>query len=152
MHQQVRTSTTKSGSGSPGPGAMADAGGIVDILQILVEAGVNLQTAGGHDLDRGGEFVFAVHHEGEDDGPGEEAARLLQERGYRRAHTVHVHECSVADEPGGLLGCIQEIERTDGEVYEIFVGTPDSEGGITVQITTRKDVAGDESSGDESAY
>ena len=31
------------------------------------------------------------------------------------------------------------------EVYEIFVGTPDAEGGITVQITTRKDVAGDES-------
>ena len=76
MHQQVRTSTTKSGSGSPGPGAMADAGGIVDILQILVEAGVNLQTAGGRDLDRGGEFVFAVHHEDEDDGPGEEAASV----------------------------------------------------------------------------
>jgi len=146
MHQQVRTSPTKSGSGSPGPGAMADTGGIVDILQILVEAGVNLQTAGGRDLDRGGDFVFAVHHDGEDDGPGEEAARLLQERGYRNARTVHVHECSVADEPGGLLGCIQRIEGTDGPVYEIFVGTPDADGGIPVQITTRKSI------GDESAY
>jgi len=146
MHQQVRTTSTKSGSDSPGPGAMADEGGIVDILQILVEAGVNLQAAGGRDLDRGGEFVFAVHHEDEDDGPGEEAAALLRERGYGDARTVHVHECSVADEPGGLLGCIQDIERTDGPVYEIFVGTPDADGGITVQITTRTDVQG------ESAY
>ena len=144
MHQQVRTTSTKSGSGSPGPGAMADRGGIVDILQILVDAGVNLQAAGGRDLDRGGEFVFAVHHEDEDDGPGEEAAALLRERGYGNARTVHVHECSVADEPGGLLGCIQEIEQTDG-VYEIFVGTPDANGRITAQITTRKDVAGGES-------
>ena len=53
-----------------------------------------------------------------------------------------MHECSVADEPGGLLGCIQRIEQTDG-VYEIFVGTPDADGGITVQITTRKDVEGE---------
>ena len=128
MHQQVRTSTTKSGSGSPGPGAMADEGGIVDILQILVDAGVNLQAAGGATSIAAGSFVFSVHHEGEDDGPGEEAAALLQEHGYRGAHAVHVHECSVADEPGGLLGCIQEIERTDGEVYEIFVGTPDRRG------------------------
>ena len=143
MHQQVRTTSTKSGSGSPGPGAMADEGGIVDILQILGDAGVNLQTAGGRDLDRGGEFVFAVHHEDEDDGPGEEAAALLRERSYGTARTVHVHECSVADEPGGLLGCIQDIERTDGPVYEILVGTPDADGSITVQITTRNDVEGE---------
>ena len=48
-----------------------------------------------------------------------------------------------ADEPGGLLGCIQDIERTDGPVYEIFVGTPDADGSITVQITTRNDVEGE---------
>jgi hypothetical protein len=145
MHQQVRTSPTRSGSGSPGPGAMADKGGIVDILTILVEAGVNLQTAGGRDLDRDGDFVFAVHHEPDDDGPAEEAARLLRENGYRDARTVRAHVCSVADEPGGLLGCIQRIEQSD-PIYEIFVGTPDADGGIPVQITTRKDV------GAESAY
>jgi hypothetical protein len=144
MHQQVRTTTTKSGSGSPGPGAMADEGGIADILHILVDAGVNLQSAGGRDLDRDGDFVFSVHHEGEDEGPAEEAARLLQEQGYG-ARTIHAHTCSVADEPGGLLGCIERIERTDGAVYEIFVGTPDADGGIPVQITTRKDVEGAES-------
>ena len=145
MHQQVRTTSTKSGSGSPGPGAMADKGGIVDILHILVDAGVNLQSAGGRDLDRGGDFVFSVHHEGDDDGPAEEAAALLREHGYGDARVVHAHTCSVADEPGGLLGCIERIEASAGPVYEIFVGTPDADGGIPVQITTRKDVANDES-------
>lgn len=144
MHQQVRTSPTKSGSGSPGPGAMADKGGIVDILQILLSAGVNLQAAGGRDLDRNGDFVFSVRHDDEDDGPAEEAAALLRERGYGSARAIRAHYCSVADEPGGLLGCIERIEGTDGPVYEIFVGTPESDGSIPVQITTRKDVAGDE--------
>jgi hypothetical protein len=140
MHQQVRTSSTKSGSGSPGPGAMADTGGVADILRILLDAGVNLQTAGGRDLDRGGDFVVAVHHEGEhDDGRSEEAVKLLQEHGYRDARAVSVHTCSVADEPGGLLRCIEDVERERGPVYEIFVGTPDEDGGIPVQITTRED-------------
>jgi len=126
---------------------MADTGGIVDILRILVDAGVNLQAAGGRDLDRGGDFVFAVHHEGEDgdDGGADEAAALLQEHGYGDARVVHAHTCSVADEPGGLLGCIERIEASDGPVYEIFVGTPEADGSIPVQITTRKDVEGDES-------
>ena len=140
MHQQVRTSSTKSGSGSPGPGAMADMGGVADILRILVEAGVNLQSAGGRDLDTGGDFVFAVHHEGEhDDGRSEEVVNLLHEHGYGDARTADVHNCSVADEPGGLLGCIERVEREHGPVYEIFVGTPDEDGGIPVQITTRAD-------------
>jgi hypothetical protein len=144
MHQQVRTPVTKTGSGSPGPGAMADEGSLVDILHILGDAGVNLQSAGGHDLDRDGDFVFSVRHEGEDDAPAEEAARLLQEQGYG-ARTVHAHTCSVADEPGGLLGCVERIQGTDGPVYEIFVGTPDADGGIPVQITTRQDVGDSES-------
>jgi len=129
---------------------MADTGGIVDILHTLVDGGVNLQSAGGRDLDRGGDFVFSVHHEGDDDGPAEEAAALLKEHGYGDARVVHAHTCSVADEPGGLLGCIERIEASAGPVYEIFVGTPDADGGIPVQITTRKDVFGGESG--ESAY
>lgn len=136
MHQQVRTSTKKTGSSSRGPGAMADEGGIGDILQILLDAGVNLQSAGGRDLDRGGEFVFAVHHEDDDDGAGKEAAELLRKEGYG-ARTARAHFCTVSDEPGGLLDCIQKIEASDGPVYEIFVGTPDDEDRIPVQITTR---------------
>ncbi len=146
MHQQVRTSTKKTGSGSPGPGAMADEGGLVDILRILVDNGVNLQTAGGRDLDTGGDFVFAVHHDEDrdDDDPGEKAAALLREAGYGSARATPAHLCSVADEPGGLLGCIEKLEQTEGPVYEIFVGTPDSDGGIPVQLTTRKAAGGKE--------
>ena len=144
MHQQVRTSTTKTGSGSRGPGAAwDDSGGLVDILTILRDARVNLQSAGGRDLDEGGEFVFSVHHDGDgDNGQGaDEAARLLSDAGYD-ARAVTAHSCSVANEPGGLLGCIQKVEASDGSVYEIFVGTPDRDGGIPVQLTTRASVKG----------
>jgi len=138
MHQQVRTSIKKTGSGSPGPGAMADEGGLVDILETLLEAGVNLRAAGGRDLDRNGEFVFAVHHgEDNDDQPGDDAAALLNEHGYR-ARSLYVHHCLVDNEPGSLLNCIKETEAAEGPVYEIFVGTSNANGQIPIQITTRR--------------
>ena len=140
MHQQVRTSPTKSGSGSPGPGAMADEGSLVDILEKLLEADVNLRTAGGRDLDKGGHFVFSVHHEEGDDRPDEEAAALLRKWGYTDAAVYRVRDCIVSDEPGSLLRCIQETERDRGPVYEIFVGTHDDNGDIPIQIVTRADL------------
>lgn len=140
MHQQVRTSTTRTGSGSPGPGAMAAEGGLVHILTTLLDAGVNLRTAGGRDLDKGGDFVFSVHHEKDDDQPDEAAAKLLRDVGYADADVYRVRECIVSDEPGSLLRCIQETERERGPVYEIFVGTHDDEGDIPIQIVTRQDI------------
>jgi hypothetical protein len=145
MHQQVRTSTTKTGSSSAGPGAMADEGGLVDILEILLDAGVNLRSAGGRDLDRAGQFVFAVHHDDNDDGPGEDAAALLTKHGYR-ARALYVHHCLVDDEPGSLLRCIQETEANEGPVYEIFVGTANADGRIPLQVTTRRSLGEEESS------
>lgn len=141
MHQQVRTSSTKTGSGSNGPGAMNDPGGLVDILQTLLDAEVNLRTAGGRDLDTGGTFAFSVHHEDGDDEPDHRAAALLRERGYKDAEVVRVRECVVSDEPGSLLNCIREAEA-DSPVYEILVGTPDEEGHIPIQIVTRADIGG----------
>ena len=146
MHQQVRTSPTKTGSDSPGPGAEADEGSLIDILQILVDARVNLQSAGGCDLDQRGDFVFTAHHDDDDDRPNQEAARLLREYGYR-ARVVNVHHCYVNDEPGGLLGCIQKIEAADGPIKEIFVGTPDGEGRIPVQLTTARSLEEDNAAG-----
>ena len=112
-------------------------GGLTDILRILLDAGVNLRTAGGRDLDSKGEFVFAVHHDENDDGPGEEAAAILNNNDYR-ARTVYVHHCLVNDEPGSLLRCIEETEANEGPVYEIFVGTANEDGHIPLQITTRR--------------
>lgn len=144
MHQQVRTSTRKRPD-SDGPGAMADQGGLVEVLETLLNGGVNLRTAGGRDLDRGGEFVFAVHHDDNDDGPGEDAAALLNKWGYR-ARAVYVHHCLVDDEPGSLLRCIQETEATEGPVYEIFVGTANEDDRIPLQITTRRSLGEEEQS------
>jgi len=137
MHQQVRT-TIRKRPASDGPGAMqAPEGSLVEVLEILLRGDVNMRTAGGRDLDRGGEFVFAVHHEENDDEPGTFAASLLNDEGYK-ARTVYVHHCLVSDKPGSLLRCIQETEATEGPVYEIFVGTPNRDGEIPLQITTRR--------------
>jgi hypothetical protein len=134
MHQQVRTSTTK--AGSPGPGAAYDdRGSVIDILQILSDAGVSLQTAGGSRLDKGGEFVFSVHHgDNEDDGPNDDAAQLLREHGYT-VRVVYPHHCVVSDESGTLLDCIKEAQEKFKSVNEIFVGTPGDYAGIPVQVT-----------------
>lgn len=144
MHQQVRTSTTKRGSGSSGPGAMADEGGLVDILATLLDAEINLRTAGGRDLDRRGQFVFSVHHEGDEDA-NRKAADLLNEAGYE-ADVYDVRSCVVSDRPGSLLQCIRETEEQRGPVYEIFVGTPDEDGHIPLQLTTRADVRAESAS------
>jgi hypothetical protein len=146
MHQQVRMSTKKTGSGSPGPGAAADEGSLEDILTILRDADVglelNLQAAGGHDLANGGEFVFAVHHGAKDDDRYAEAAiRLLEEHGYA-PRPVPVHTCVVPDERGNLLDCIQEAQLAQGDVYEIFVGTRGDYDGIPIQVTSREVVKG----------
>ena len=140
MHQQVRTSTTRTGSGSPGPGAMAAEGGLVHILTTLLGAGVNLRTAGGRDLDKGGDFVFSVHHEKGDDTADYAARDILHSVGYNEAEVYSVRECIVSDEPGSLLRCIEETERERGPVYEIFVGTHDDDGNIPIQIVTRQDI------------
>jgi hypothetical protein len=138
MHQSVRTSSTKTGSGGGGPGAMADTGGLVDILETLLGAGVNLRTAGGRDLDEGGPFVFSVHHAEGDDEPDHQAAALLREHGYD-AGVFKARECVVSDEPGSLLRCIRKAQE-ESPIYEIFVGTPDEEGHIAVQIVTKADL------------
>jgi hypothetical protein len=143
MHQQVRMSTKKTGSGSPGPGAKwDDEGSLEDILTILRDADVgldlNLQAAGGRDLDDGGDFVFAVHHgEKDDDRYAQAAVELLENNGYA-PRIVPVHTCVVSDERGNLLECIQDAQRAQGDVYEIFVGTKGDYDGIPIQITSRE--------------
>lgn len=140
MHQQVRTKTTKTGSNSPGPGAMADEGGLVDILTLLRDAGISLRAAGGRDLDEGGIFAFAV-----DDSANDElidsAVHVLREAGYHDADKYDVHHCLVEDKRGSLLKCIRDAQENDGAVYEVFVGTPEASG-IPVQLTTRAGVGG----------
>jgi hypothetical protein len=143
MHQQVRMSTKKKGSGSPGPGAKwDDEGSLEDILTILRDADVdlelNLQAAGGRDLDTGGEFVFSVHHgKEEDDRYAQAAVKLLEDNGYA-PEIFRVHHCIVTDERGNLLKCIQDAQARQGPAYEIFVGTKGDYDGIPIQVTSAK--------------
>jgi hypothetical protein len=143
MHQQVRTSTRKRQEDPNSPsGAAAPQGGIVEILEILYEADFNLRAAGGRNLDRGGEFVFAVDHGEHDDGtpddaPGEDAAQRLRDRGYQ-ARTVLVHTCIVDDKPGSLLACIRNTIVAEGPIDEIHVGTSEEDRRVPIQITTSR--------------
>lgn len=144
MHQQVRTSTTL----REGPGADTAQGGIVQLLTVLRDGGVNMQAASGTNLNRGGEFVFSVHHGDEDpDGPTREAVALLERHGYR-PYVIEPHVCEVEDQPGGLLGCIQEIEAEGDEIVEIHVGTGSP---VPIQIVTRRHLEGSKG-GSETAY
>ena len=58
MHQQIRTQPTQ----SP-PDLQA-------FLTVLEEAGINIEAAGGSDIEQGGEFAFAVAHGVEADACG----------------------------------------------------------------------------------
>ena len=121
---------------------MARDGSVVDILRILDAKDLNLQMAGGRDLDKGGEFVFSVHHGAEpDDGPNNEAAQLLRDDGFK-AEVFPVEPCIVPDTKGALLKCIEERAEREGPAYEIFVGTQGEYDGIPVQVIRREDVGG----------
>ena len=136
MHQQVRTSPTPTGTG-PGAMSASEGAGLVELLTILRDGGFNLQLAGGHDLDATGELVFAIYHDEHDpDRPNRDAARLLKEHNYA-ARVVRAHHCDVANEPGGLLGCLERIQKEDGAIAEIYVGVGD-QNNVPIQIVTRR--------------
>ncbi len=132
MHQQVRTrvATTEA------PGAMnADNGGIVALLRVLRDADVNMQAAGGRELNGRGEFVFSVHHGDENpDETTQRAVEALQKAGYR-PYTVKPRVCEVNDETGGLLGCLEEVEARGDQVAEIHIGTGSP---VPIQVVTRR--------------
>jgi hypothetical protein len=126
----------------------ADEGGIVDVFTILRDAGFNLQMAGGANLDTRGELVFAVYHDDGDDRPNHEAKRVLTKHGYR-SRVVPAHHCDVANEPGGLLGCLERIQSEDGPIAEIYVGVGDQHN-VPIQLVTRRGLESGEY-GEESA-
>lgn len=132
MHQQVRTSTIKTATNDD---AAEKEGSLVDILSIL--KGVNLRSAGGSNLDEGGEFVFSVHHDEGDDSADERAADLLRRKRYEP--TVYkVEYCLVDDREGALLECLQSKETELGEpIVEVHVLTSEPDGRVPVQIVTR---------------
>lgn len=120
MHQQIRTVPRL----SP-PDLEA-------FLTVLEGAGINIEAAGGSDVERGGEFAFAVRH-----GLEREAMAALESMGYE-PRLVDVHLCELTNEPGQLLACIAEARSLNvsaGRVIkDIAVGVPNADGLIQVQI------------------
>jgi hypothetical protein len=119
MHQQIRTVPKL----SP-PDLEA-------FLTVLAHAGVNIEAAGGSDVEQGGEFAFAVAH-----GQEVDAMAALVGAGYL-PRLVDVHVCALGNEPGTLLACITEARALNGSnkvIKDISVGVPDEDGRIRVQI------------------
>jgi hypothetical protein len=101
-------------------------------LEVLAGERINIVAAGGSDIERGGEFAFAVAHDEED-----RAIEALRRAGYD-PRLVEVATCTMSDEPGQLLECIAAITESNAAagraIRDIAVGVPDEEGRIRVQV------------------
>jgi hypothetical protein len=140
MHMQVRAmknagfSTADEGD-RPEATTVATPGTLIRLLQLLADNGVNLKTAGGSRIEAAGQFVFALDDDDDPEAPSR-AAQLINDDGEWQAWVVEPFHCHTKDQPGGLLGCLQKIEAAGLVVDEIFVGTPEADGSIPLQITT----------------
>jgi hypothetical protein len=145
MHLQVKAKV-KSGSGMSIEGddgedvavsATYRAGALAEMLTILRDAGFNLRTASGNQVELGGEFWFWVD-ERPSDADHEIAAIAARDllRGHEyEADTFEVHAKHLSDSKGTLLDFVNEVTKGKLLVENICVGTPDDEG-IPVQIFT----------------
>lgn len=120
MHLQIRTVPARS------PASLAE------FLSVLYDNGINIESAGGHDIETGGVFLCAVAH-GEED----HAMTVLRDAGYR-PHLVEVDSYAVDNRAGQLLDCIRTVteknELLGRAIRDIAVGVPDANGLIQVQI------------------
>jgi hypothetical protein len=120
MHLQIRSVPALS------PGDLAA------FLKVLADNGINLESAGGSEIETGGEFIFSVAH-GEED----HAMSALQDAGYL-PHIVEVETGAVANEPGMLLAFISEIAEQNAvsgkRIRDLTIGAPDVDGRILVQV------------------
>ena len=120
MHQQIRTVPAMSPPN------------LQEFLQVLLDAGINMEAAGGSNIEQGGEFAFAVAH-----GQEEEALIALKHKGYA-PRLVDVTHCALTNEPGQLLACITDVTTSNNEhgrvIKDIVLGVPDEDGRIQIQI------------------
>jgi hypothetical protein len=127
MHLQIRSTPALS------PADLAR------FLTVLADAGINLASAGGSNIESGGEFAFAVaHDEGDDEDIAfENAMAVLRDAGYN-PRLVKVDHSELANEPGQLLEFVKSVSETNTRlgrsIRDIAVGVPDPDGRIVVQI------------------
>ena len=139
MHQQVRCLIRNAGRTMPTCGVL-DEESLVEILTLL--QGTNLRSAGRvhGDGGGGGEFVFSVQHDKDDDVPDQDARDILKDYGakvYKVEHVILDHH------EGALLRAIKELEAARNEpVIEVYVAAAERNGKIPVQLVTRSMLEG----------
>lgn len=120
MHLQIRAKPSKSPVS------------LLDFLAVLAEADINILAAGGSDVERGGEFAFAVDHD-----QVEKAMRTLAREGYKPS-LVEVEVCWMTNEPGQLRDCVASVTEVNAasgrSIKDISIGVPDQDGRIPVQF------------------
>jgi hypothetical protein len=150
MHQQLRVPLGTASSTRDGSGAMAVVpievdprevrqGALVELLDLLAREGYNLRIAGGCGIETGGVFVFAVEDDGDED-KASKCAAFLEKSGYRGVKVVEPFVCEVDDRKGALRDCLVKLASEGRLVDEVFVGTPEKDGKIPLQITTIRTV------------
>jgi hypothetical protein len=151
MHQQVRVVLATPSSVSDGSGAMAavpvevyprevEQGALVRLLDLLKKGGYNLRMAGGCGIESGGEFVFAVDDDGDED-QASKCAAFLAENHYRDVKVVEPFVCEVVDEKGALRDCLAKLVSEGLVIDEVFVGTPNKDRRIPIHVTTIRSVS-----------
>jgi hypothetical protein len=125
MHQQIRVVPARSPANLP------------ELLSVLAEAGFNLASAGGSEIENGGEFAFGFEHAEDDEAEYERAITVLEAERYK-PRRVDVDVCLLTNEPGQLLECITGIAQQNVQLgrsnREIAVGVPNADGLIQVQV------------------
>lgn len=121
MHLQIRSRPAKS---------PAD---LLAFLQVLADANVSIEAAGGGDVEGTGEFAFAVQH-----GHEQAAMAVLQDNGYA-PRLVEVDSAALDNEPGRLLEFVRSVTDNNialgGRVIrDVSIGVADADGRIRVQI------------------
>jgi hypothetical protein len=113
---------------------------LLTLLDLLAENDYDLATAGGDSIEGGGEFVFGLKDTG--DGEAEEdqryadCAQLLKENGYRNVRLIKPLLCELDDHVGALRDCLRQMITDGRRIDEIYVGVPEEDGKIPVQVTT----------------
>lgn len=145
MHVQARASTTGSAfpdaeeNNNSAVSATYPTGRLLGILEILANEGFNLRSAGGRQIELGGEFAFAVdprQGDADHEAATKAAVEALIGAGID-AHVVEVQVRYLTDALGALRDFVSDVSRQGLLIEEIAVGTP-GDTGIPVQIYTVK--------------
>ena len=149
LRQAAGTATAAAAEQTDAVSATYGAGSLAGVLQILEREGFDLESAGGRQIELGGEFAFSVRARAQDrdhDAATRAAVGLLKSEGYE-AHWVKVHTRVLDDEQGALLRYVEQIAGRGLLIEEIAIGAASAPGRVPVQVYTASIAAGEPPAG-----